>query len=88
MIKLTILWHGESFWNREIVFRDGRMSIFPAMAGSKLEKPAGGSSLKTTSSISPTLGYEMDKELWPIKHYYLGNSGSVAQATKMVTNPR
>ena len=32
------------------------------------------------------LVYELDKELRPIKHYYLGNSESVAQATKAVAN--
>ena len=31
--------------------------------------------------------YELDKELRPIKHYYLGDSVSVVQATKKVTNP-
>jgi len=30
--------------------------------------------------------YEQDKELRPIKHYYLGDSESVAQATKAVAN--
>lgn len=33
------------------------------------------------------LVYELDKELRPIKHYYLGDSGSVVQATKKITNP-
>ena len=32
------------------------------------------------------LVYELDKELQPIKHYYLGDSESVAQATKAVAN--
>jgi len=32
------------------------------------------------------LVYELDKELRPIKHYYLGNSESVAQATKAVAD--
>ena len=32
------------------------------------------------------LVYELDKELRPIKHYYLGDSESVAQATKAVAN--
>lgn len=32
------------------------------------------------------LVYELDKELRPIKHYYLGDSGSVAQATKVMAN--
>jgi 2,3-bisphosphoglycerate-dependent phosphoglycerate mutase len=32
------------------------------------------------------LAYELDKELRPIKHYYLGDSESVAQATKAVAN--
>ena len=30
--------------------------------------------------------YELDKELRPIRHYYLGDSESVAQATKVVAN--
>ncbi|MGA7877203.1 MAG: 2,3-diphosphoglycerate-dependent phosphoglycerate mutase [Desulfoferrobacter sp.] len=32
------------------------------------------------------LVYELDKELRPIKHYYLGNSENVEQATKAVAN--
>ncbi len=32
------------------------------------------------------LVYELDKELLPIKHYYLGDPESVAQATKAVAN--
>lgn len=32
------------------------------------------------------LVYELDKELRLIKHYYLGNSESVAQATKAVAD--
>ncbi len=32
------------------------------------------------------LVYEMDKELRPVKHYYLGDSDAVAQATKAVTD--
>ncbi len=32
------------------------------------------------------LVYELDKELRPIKHYYLGNSESVVQAAKAVAN--
>ncbi len=32
------------------------------------------------------LVYELDKELHAIKHYYLGDSKSVAQATKAVAN--
>ena len=29
---------------------------------------------------------ELDKELRPIKHYYLGNSAAVAQATKALAD--
>ena len=32
------------------------------------------------------LVYELDKKLRPIKHYYLGDSAAVAQATKAVVN--
>ena len=32
------------------------------------------------------LVYELDKKLRPIKHYYLGDSAAVAQATKAVAN--
>ena len=32
------------------------------------------------------LVYELDKELRPIKHYYLGDSTAVAQATKAVAD--
>lgn len=32
------------------------------------------------------LVYELDKELRPIKHYYLGDSEFVAQATKAIAN--
>ena len=32
------------------------------------------------------LVYELDKELQPIKHYYLGNPEAVAQATKAIAN--
>ena len=32
------------------------------------------------------LVYELDKELRPIKHYYLGDSAAVAQATKAVAD--
>jgi len=32
------------------------------------------------------LVYELDKELRPIKHYYLGDSESVAEVMKAVAN--
>ena len=68
MHKLVLLRHGESIWNKE-----NRFTGWTDVEIVKLNIPTG-----------IPLVYDLDADLKPIKHYYLGDAEEVKKAMEAV----